>query len=99
MIPGEKFNAIRKRNGKPITVKKFPNGSQRVLAEFTLLKHNAVKGKGDYEGDIAEWLDCDIENRPLPKSGKRDRHYQLFTRFFDFFKVPESVFRKVNNEI
>ena len=84
MKQGTIFNAIRKSSGMPVMVRKYDPHSKGIkLAEFTVDRLVSIIGE-------TEWYECHIKDHPLPKVGKIDRKYQLFTRFFDFHKVTKS---------
>jgi len=74
MTKGTKFNAIRK-DGRPVTRRKFENGTERTLAEFTAT--NLVIDEG------ISWIEAVVEGHPL----KGGRPYHLLTRLFDFHVI------------
>lgn len=82
MKPGDKFTAVRK-NGSPVTRRKFANSEVRVLSEFTFIELRRAFA----DGETIEWYDCEIKGHSLRDSGKLPRYYQLFTKFFEFYKV------------
>lgn len=85
MKPGTRFNAIRKSTGQPVMVRKFENGRERTLGEFTVVQLCSMVGEYEY-------YEATTPNNILPKCDNGDdKPYQLFTRFFDFHKVNKSA--------